>query len=253
MNNHQPTLIQRIKTWQLIALGLLLIVISLFIHHTPLTEILPKLLGEVGALFAVVGVLHWMYEHGLRQAMLKDFAQLAQLHLQTQQAGIVHYYNDSNQIDMTEATELGVKSKLFIVGVHYYEFFFQQQMDLFKQRCEAQQETIILLLDPEAAGVNYLTALDANVVQTEIAMKVNRIKRQLTDPKQIGSHSDYLKFYLHPGILRYSFIATDDYIWFSLFANSKGATNLPAFKIQADSSLYLFLKADIQRLVSQSK
>jgi hypothetical protein len=54
-------------------------------------------------------------------------------------------------------------------------------------------------------------------------------------------------------VLRYCFIATEDYIWVNLFFNSKGASPIPAFVVKANSPLYQLYWEDIQRLREQSE
>jgi hypothetical protein len=74
MNLKVSKLVYYLKLHRLIVLGLFLLAIALAIdkHDIVSWGFFATLLGEVGALLVVVGTLHWMFEHGSKQALLKD-------------------------------------------------------------------------------------------------------------------------------------------------------------------------------------
>lgn len=244
--------IHRLKAYQLALTGLGLITLALLLDHQAADfHLFTKLLSEVGVLLLIVGVLHWMFEHGLRQALLKDVLSTILAGNRILENGLIDCHADSNKVESDDEIAQWKQAKTLIIGVHYAKGLFQALVEIFRQRCQDKKETVILLLNPESHGTTYLRNSDKEV--PDIAIPVNEIIQMLTNPQHVGENTEHIKFFLHHCVLRYSFIATEEYIWISLFFNSKGMSHIPAFKIKAKSPLYESFWGDIQRLRDQSQ
>jgi hypothetical protein len=156
------------------------------------------------------------------------------------------------QLDLSpDETTLWKQSEILVIGTHYSKKFFEEQIGIFRHRCEEKKETFILLLDPQSPAARYFKEIDPEIPNLTESVKI--IENLLTSPQHLGENHSYLKIFLHHYVLRYAFVATEEYIWVSLFANSKGITPIPALKVQAGTPLYGFFWNDFERLKKQAK
>lgn len=249
--------LHKIKTYQLALIGLALLMVALFFDHQTIDiHLVFKLVGEVGALLLIVGVLHFLFEHNLRQAMLKDLLHTIVAGKRIVDNGIVDFHERSQQINELEENMTNWKeAKILIVGVHYDDSFIKQQVEVFQHRCQQAKQTKVILLNPDSLGANYLRHINLKPGEPppDVVPHVAIITRFLTHFDTACQNDQYIQFYLHNCVLRYCFIATEDFIWINLFLNSKGASKIPAFKVKAKSPIYNLFWGDIQRLKEQSK
>ena len=240
------------KTLWLVAGGLACIVLALLAtqyHFLP--HLLIELLSHVGGLLAVVGVLHWLFEHGMREEMFHDISRTVLANERIRQSGLRDCYTDSSMIDKSpEEQAHWKKADKLIIGAHYAEYFFREEIGVFQVRCEKERKTTILLLKPNGIGAHYLKELDSEV--PDISERVERIKKLLHDSPHLPDGKAHITILLHEPVLRYSFIATEENIWVNFFTNSKGMTPVPAIKVAANSPLYQIFMGDIERLMASS-
>jgi hypothetical protein len=258
MTSHKTSkLLYHIKAYQLMVFGLILIIVSLVLHHevhidSHLYELFVKLVGEVGGLFLVVSVLHWMFEHGVRQEMLKEISEFVLGNERLRKSGLIDFQQDSSLVDKSsEENNHWQNAEKFIICAHYPEEFFREEIAVIRHRCESKKETVILLLDPNSPGAQYQQTIDGNEIP-DIADKIQRIENLLTNPKHIGNYQGYVKVLKHPQILRYSLILTEEYAWVNFYTNSNYLTVVPALKVQEGTLFYQFLIDDLDKLINQS-
>ncbi|OQW94249.1 MAG: hypothetical protein BWK79_06855 [Beggiatoa sp. IS2] len=246
--SHLLHLLYQKNTLILGIIGLVLIVLSfLFKGHIEKEEFIAQILAETGGLFLVVGVLHWMFDYNMREEMLRDISYNVLSNERIRQCGIIDCYD--NSLELKDHLEHWKKAEHLIIGAHYAEGFFSNYVEIFQNRCQHQRQTTVLLSNPEGSGIKYLKEIDPEV--PNVAERVQRITKLLTEPPY-GCPKN-MHIYLHPVVLRYLFVASDQCIWFIPMLNSKGRSPIPTLQIRADSSLYNIFYQDIQRLIEQSE
>jgi len=206
-------------------------------------------LTNIGELLFIGGVLQWMFDHRMREEMLREISYnvLGSSHIRDQ--GIIDCSENSQKLGhQPEQIEHWKKAEKLFIGAHYTERFFSDYIQVFEERCKAGRTTTILISDPKGSGVEYLHKIDPEVPNVEEI--INRITRLLTSPPH--GCTTHMHIYLHPVVLRYLFLATEDSIWFVPMLNSKGRSQVPAIQIRHDSPLYTIFYDDIQRLIQQA-
>jgi hypothetical protein len=144
------------------------------------------------------------------------------------------------------------KADKFIIGAHYAEYFFREEIGVFQARCESGRKTTVLLLKSDGVGARYLKDLDPEVPR-DLGERVERTVKLLHDSPHLPGGKAHIEILLHEPVLRYSFIATEENIWVNFFTNSKGMTPVPALKVAEGSPLYQIFMGDIERLMAQSQ
>lgn len=204
-----------------------------------------RLLAEVGALLLVVSVLHWLFELGLREEMLREVAGKVSGGVALHDAGLEDCSIDSKQV---EDTLHWARCANLTVGRQYSTRFLKDFHELLRGRCVHGLPTTLLSVDPAGAAAGYLTTsgIGADAIRTSVAEALG-----LVGEYDAGAEK-HIKFLLHDTVLRYAFIQTDEYIWVTFFRNSSGRATVPALKIRAGTALYEFFDRDIRQLSESS-
>ncbi|MGH9822157.1 MAG: hypothetical protein ACREDR_02700 [Blastocatellia bacterium] len=246
MEYRTSELLYRNRRYLLMLLGVTLIAVGNSISFEVWKIRIDHLVSEIGALFLVVGTLHWMFEYGLRREMLKDISDAVLGNEKIGQSGLIDI-----QIDSKEVREIDhwKRSKSLVIGMHYSDRFFEDHQDVIDQRCMNQLDTTLILIDPTSKAADYLKVSASGTSSIESSLeKVNTL---ITESVKKNLHR--VKVFEHQRVLRYTFIYTEEAVWVKLFTNSKGRAHVPALKIQAGSPLFEFFKADIGRLTEQAR
>jgi len=240
----------------LAVIGLVLIVgafiaAQLFDSKISLLRLVTDSLSNIGELFLIAGVLQWMFDHRMREEMIREIVSQVSGSTHIHDLGIVDCYKDSRKLGhQPEQIEEWKKSEKLIIGAHYTDDFFSNptNLSMFEERCKTGRATMVLISDPNGFGVEYLHKIDKELPNVE--EKVNRIIRLLTSlPHNCTTH---MEIRLHSYVLRYLFLATEKSIWIVPMLNSKGHASVPAIQICHDSPLYTIFYEDIQRLIQQA-
>lgn len=238
----------------LAVIGLVLIVgafiaAQLFDSKISLLRLLIDSLSNIGELFLIAGVLQWMFDHRMREEMIKEIVSQVSGSTRIHDLGIMDCYENSRDLGhQSEQVEEWKKAEKLIIGAHYTEAFFTNYIKVFEERCKAGRTTTILISDPNSLGIKYLNNIDTEVPNVEEI--ISRIIRLLTSPPH--GCTTQMQIYLHPVVLRYLFLATEKSIWVVPMLNSKGRSPVPAIEIRHDSPLYKTFFEDIERLMQQS-
>jgi len=241
----------------LAVVGLLFIVVAFALSRlfagtagVNLLELAITSLANIGGLILIVGILQWMFDQQMREEMIHEISRIVLSNERIRQNGITDCYQNSLNFDnhLSEHLEQWKKAERLIIGAHYAEAFFSNYISLFEERCKAECSTVVLISNPDSLGIKYLKDSDPEVPNVE--ERVQRIIRLLTSPPH--GCTTQMHIYLHPVVLRYLFIATEDSIWFVPMLNSKGRSQVPAIQIRHDSPLYTIFYDDIQRLIQQA-
>ena len=132
MTNNLTKLIQQKITLILTVTGLLLIIVANTFHSEYFKVQVDHVMAEVGALFLIVGTLHWMFESLLRKEMIKDIATTALGNARIHDSGIVDCMLNSKAI---LETNLWTASQQLIIGIHYSPAFLERIYSILKERC----------------------------------------------------------------------------------------------------------------------
>ena len=110
---------------------------------------LDRLLAEVGALFLLVGVLHFLFEMRIRKEMLKEVADSVLGNTHLHDSGLTDWKSDSKAVNESDHWK---HSPILRIGVQYSPKFADDFYDVLKLRCEASLETTFLVLAPDGKG-----------------------------------------------------------------------------------------------------
>lgn len=229
----------------LTVMGLLLITIASSFHLEVYKVKIDHVMAEVGALFLIVGTLHWLFERNLRKEMLKDIATTALGSARIHDSGIVDCL--LNAKDVSEIS-LWKASNTLVIGIHYSTRFLEQIHEILKQRCNNLKETQICVVKPTSMAAEYLEKSQTGI--GGISTSIDRIKFLI---KACDTNVDKIQILYHERVLRYSFIYTEQFIWIKFFPNSKERTIVPAIKLQSGTPLFTFFESDIKRFIKEAE
>jgi len=244
MKEHRQLLV-RYKTVLLAAFGFVLLFVSLIFGHKgdDLIHLLIKLTGEIGGLFMTVSVLHALFEQDVKEEMLKEISENVLSNENLRRSGICDFQENSEHIDDISRKHLE-KTNTLIIGANYAESFYKRKLPILAERCKNGRQTTILLLKGNSSASEYL--------EKNGGVHINeKIDNMLTILKN-NNKNNLLIIKQYSIILRYSFIATDEYLWLTFFTNTGIARGVPALKVTADSPLYNVFMKDIEVLIQQS-
>ena len=207
---------------------------------------LDRLVAETGALLLVVGVLHWLFELGLRKEMLREVAGTIVGNTLLHDSGLETCSMNSRQLD--ERVHWSRSANLTI-GRQYSPKFFKDFFEVLKERCEQGLPTTVTVLRPDGVAARYLQeSKTGNPAVVEFAEEITSLLGQVDTGSKKCIH-----LLFHDRVLRYSFIQTDECIWITFFTNSPERATVPAFKVRAGTPLFEFFAEDAKRLLEHSR
>jgi hypothetical protein len=226
-------------------LGFILIGASHTFHFEWLKIQLDRLVAEVGALILVVGILHWLFDFGLREEMLREVAGTVVGSTLLHESGLdscsmnARLVNDS--VHWSQAANL-------TIGLQYSPKFFKDFHEVLRERCRRGIPTTVTVLCADGIAARYLQeSKTGNPAVKESVSEIVALFCEIdTGPKKC------IHLVVHDRVLRYSFIQTDEYIWIKFFTNSPDRATVPALKIRAGTPLFAFFAGDIKRLLEHS-
>ena len=225
--------------------GLACLLVAQTFHLTLLKVSLDHLLAEVGALFLLVGVLHFLFEMRIRKEMLKEVADSVIGNTHLHDSGLTDWKSDSKAVNESDHWK---HSPILRIGVQYSPKFADDFYAVLELRCKASLETTFLVLDPDGKGAGYLR--DTGTGFADVKAGVKRIKA-LAREAETGANG-CVRVLMHDRILRYSFIQTGEAIWVKFFTNSKAKSIVPAFRLRTGTPMYDFVLGDIRRLEKEA-
>ena len=126
--------------------GLILIVVAQAFHFDWMKIEWDRLLAEVGSLLVVVSLLHWLFELGLREEMLRDVAETVTGSALLRDSGLETCSVDSRQVDhRSHWAQVGTLT----IGRQYSTGLLKTYHELFKQRCARGLKTTVIVLGAE--------------------------------------------------------------------------------------------------------
>jgi hypothetical protein len=206
---------------------------------------LDRLVAETGALFLIVGVLHWLFELGLREEMIREVAATTVGSTLLHDSGLEGCHINSRKMDESIHWE---RSPTLIVGRQYSVSFFKDHFEVLKRRCAQGLPTTITVLSAEGAAARYLE--DSKTGNPDIKESVQEIGDLVEEMD--GGKKKVVRLLFHDRVLRYSFLRSNESIWITFFTNSPERAMVPAFKIRAGTPLFDFFAEDIDRLLEHS-
>jgi hypothetical protein len=226
-------------------LGLFLIGASHTFHFEWSKIQVDRLVAEVGALLLVVGILHWLFELGLRKEMLREVAGTVAGSTLLHDSGLESCSMNSRQVND------GVhwsRSANLTIGRQYSPRLFKDFHDVLKERRANRLPTTVIILHPDSTAARYLHESMTGTLVKESVQEIVNLLHEIDNGSKKRT-----RVLFHDRVLRYSFILTDECVWITFFTNSAGRAMVPAFKVRADSPLFGFFADDIKRLVGQSR
>ncbi|MEK7991901.1 MAG: hypothetical protein VSS52_012900, partial [Thiotrichaceae bacterium] len=240
-------LLVNFKASILAIIGIVLIFIAFyFSRDMNLQELLVTSIANIGALILVVGILQWLFDHQMREQMIREISNVVLGNTHIYDKGIIDCDDDSQNVTEDD-TKQWTKAENLIIVAHYPEAFFSRYCKLFESRCQTGKSTTLLLSQPDGHGITYLKNIDPEVPNVE--ERVQRIIAQMTRMKAKSS----VEIRLHSVVLHYLLIVTEQTIWVTPMLNSKGMSKVPVLKIRNNSPLYEIFYEDAQRLIEQSE
>jgi len=243
MTNSLTKLIQQKITLILVVTGLLMIIVASTFHTEVFKVPVDHVMAEVGALFLIVGTLHWMFENLLRKEMLKDIATTALGNARIHDSGIVDCILNSKEIS---ETNLWKASQQFIIGIHYSPAFLERIHSILKERCASGKSTEIYIVKPDSIAADYLTKSRSRI--PDVGANIRNIQSLA---EACGPERKNIKLYYHERVLRYVFIYTEQSIWIHFYTNSEAKTEVPAFKVETGTPLFKFFENDIKLFMDE--
>lgn len=235
-----------IVTLVLAMIGLVLLVAAQTFQHEWLKVQLDRIVAEVGALILVVGILHWLFELGLRQEMLREISGAVIGSTLLHENGLDSCTMNSRQVDDSAHWS---QSANLTIGLQYSPRFFKDFHHVLRARCTRGLSTTVTVLRPEGTAAQYLQgAMAGNPAVKESVTEIAALLGDIDTRKKKCT-----RLVLHDRVLRYSFIKTDEYMWIKFFTNSAGRANVPALKVRGGSPLFQFFSEDIARLLDGSR
>jgi hypothetical protein len=234
-----------IITLVLVTLGLVFIVASQTFHWVWLKVEVDRLVAEIGALLLVVCVLHWLFEFGLREEMLREVAGTVAGNTLLHDSGLETCSMDSRQV---EDRVHWSRSANLTIGRQYSPRFLKDFCDVLRERCKQGLPTIVTVLRADGIAARYLQ--ESRTGNPTVKVFAEEITNLLGEIDTGAKRCTRLLF--HDRVLRYSFIQTDECVWITFFTNSPDRATVPAFKIRAGTPLFKFFADDIKRLLEQS-
>ncbi len=242
-------LLVKYKSLVLATVGIVLIFTAFYLNRDmSLQELLVTSIANVGALILVVGILQWLFDHQMREEMIREISNTVLGNTHIHDKGIVDC--DDNSLNVKEEDlEHWTKAENLIIAAHYPEAFFARYSKLFETRCQTEKSTTVLLSKHDGQGITYLKNSDPEVPNVE--ERVQCIIALLT--KSFSQSPTTIDIRLHSVVLHYLIIATEQAIWVTPMLNSKGRSHVPVLKVRHNSPLYEIFNADVQRLIAQSE
>lgn len=225
--------------------GLILIVLAQTFRFEWYKIEVDRCLAEIGALLFIVSVLHWFFELGLRDQMLREVASTVTGSSVLYDCGLDICVMNSRDTD--EHLHWSRCANL-IVGNQYSTRFLKDFHQVIRDRSTSNLPTKILVLSADCPAAKYLEMTGSGT--GKVATSIAETRTLLTEFDKGVDRSTQLIF--HDRIFRYSFIQTDEYLWVTLYTNSSGRAYVPQFKIRAGTPLYKFFDDDIKLLLEQA-
>jgi hypothetical protein len=204
-----------------------------------------RLVAEVGALLLVVGILHWLFELGLRKEMLREVAGTVVGSTLLHDSGLEGCSMNSRQVNDGAHWS---RSANLTIGRQYSSRFFKDFHDVLRERCAHGLPTTVTILHPDTAAARYLHESMTGTLIKESVQEIVDLLREID-----SSTKKCTRLLFHDRVLRYSFVLTDECLWITFFTNSAGRAMVPAFKVRAGTPLFGFFADDIKRLLEQSR
>jgi len=241
ITRHRSTII----TLVLGMLGFVLIGLAHTFHFEWAKIQVDRLVAEVGALLLVVGILHWLFELGLRKEMLREVSGTVVGSTLLHDSGLASCSLNSRQVDDREHWS---RCANLTIGIQYSPKFFKDFHDVLRSRCERGLRTTVTVLRAEGAAARYLQESGTgNAGVRECVAEIANVLEQIDTGEK-----KYTQLLRHDRVLRYSFIQTDEFVWVKFFTNSPERATVPAFKVRAGTPLFEFFSNDIKHLLEHS-
>lgn len=225
--------------------GLILIVCAQTFHLVWYKIEVDRCTAEIGALLFIVSVLHWFFELGLREEMLREVASIVTGSSVLHDCGLEECVMNSRDTD--EHLHWSRCANLTI-GSQYSTRFLKDFHEVIRDRSASGLPTTVTVLLADCPAAKYLE--DTGSGTGTVAKSVSETCNLLAEFGEGKDKTTRLVF--HDRVFRYSFIQTDEYLWITLYRNSAGRAYVPQFKIRAGTPLYKFFDDDIKHLLEHS-
>src|SRR5260370_6189298 len=225
---------------------LLLILAAQTFHQEWLKIQLDMIVAEVGSLLLVVGILHWLFDYGLRKEMLREISGAVTGSTRLHNSGLDNCLTNSRLVDDTAHW---TQCANLTIGHQYSTRFFKDFYEVLKERCKNERRTTITVVNSKGTAAQFLQAsIDGKPAVNDSIAEIIQLLKDID-----GGSEKYTDLVFHDSVLRYSFIKSDEFVWIKFFTNSPGRAIVPAFKIRSGTPLFEFFSNDITRLLDASR
>lgn len=228
-----------IRVWVL-ALGICLFGAGHLFEYKVLKADVDAIVVNLGALFAVIGVLQTVFDDRARKQLMSDIYATVLGSVRVRDAGIVDAVSNSLDVDYSAAIRY---SHRLVIGVHYSAEFFKKYMNCFSDRAKSTLQTTIALIDPDGEAAKYL--IDNRSARRDIQGEIDRIHSVLSEC--------CVQYETHNRVLRYTFVMADNDIWVRFFTNGEWRSHVPAIHLTRGGKMFGFFESDINKFLEQSR
>ncbi|WP_257313531.1 hypothetical protein [Geothrix fuzhouensis] len=247
MEKHIIKLLESRARIILILLGFCLIALGNSFHFEVFNVKIPEIIAHTGALFMIVGMLHWLFDSAVRHHIQEEIFSTVMGSTKVFSCGIMNATSNSKDINHRDAFR---NSNHLVIGEHYSDRLFDDYSDDFCHRHQNGKTTHAIVIDPNKNAAQFL--ISSIPGHSNLSEAIDKIKLCLFHRDLKPKEKKLIKIFHHNRILRYSFVKTDNQIWIRMFTNSSGRANVPGFCVKAGTPLFDFFTNDIDRLIEES-
>ena len=236
MDNSKVRLIQANVGLIVFVVGVVLVLVSqTFEAHWAKVSV-DGVMATIGSGIIFSGALQWLFDTFSKPQLFRDIAEHTLQNSRLASSGLADCSFNSKDVDYSRVIESGDD---LVLAVSYSPRLLEDYYESFKKRLMAGRDVTIVVLDEGSIGYRYAT--DGDAESGHILPNLRKIERCASELARYGT----VKLVRHDQILKYSFVATKQKIWLTLYKNSRGIGTVPAFCVSSPSRLFDFLIADI--------
>lgn len=231
--------------YQLLAGGLLCILIANLFDLQLLKVDVDEALANLGVLIFLIGGIQWIFDATTRKKLYEEISLLTLSNVRIGTSGIEDVRENSREVDYRDVIH---NSSQLIIGLNYSPRIIEDCFDDFLNRCRDGKTTTLLIVDPDSDAGAWLMKNEEEC--SHIRPNLEKIMRIRSDLN--GEGAERFKVLSHTEVLHYSFVLADDCVWIKPYRNSRGRAKAPALKVKAGTVLFDHFHTDISQLVNKS-
>ena len=221
------------------AVGLLLVLVAQTFTAKWAKISIDQVLATIGSAIIFSGAMQWMFETFSKPQLFRDITNYVLGSDRLGKSGLCDYSEKSKDVDYANVIEFGDD---LTIAINYSPRLLEDYFELLKKRIIAGKKMTVIALANTSIGFRY--AVEGDTDSLHIGPNLLKIERYMHDLSTLKP--DTVTLIRHSKILKYSFVATKELVWFTMYRNSTGLATVPAIGVARPSSLYDFFWRDIE-------